>query len=102
MAGENCNGEKSATCDMITNTTPPAPPEWNPAELVAVTMTREEWLGIISWLSYGADWNHARMYWWRECCHDKRVGAETAAKYEAAMLKAESLRQIIEEAIHGE
>lgn len=100
-AAENCSEELSVTCDVINKTTPPPPKEWDPQEAVAVTMTREQWQAAISWLSYGADWNHARMIWWRDCCDDKRFGAEQAATYEAAMRQAENLCKIIEEAVNG-
>lgn len=97
VATENCSEELSATCDVINNTTPPPPKEWDPLEAVAVTLTREQWQTVTSWLSYGADWHHARMTWWRECCDDERVGAETAAKYEQAMRQAENVHALIEE-----
>lgn len=103
LATEDCTEELAAgSCDVIHKTTPPPPKEWDPLEPVAVTMTREEWQSVIAWLSYGADWNHARMTWWRDCCYDRRMGAETAAKYEAEMRKAESLCKIIETATTAE
>lgn len=102
LADENCSQEMSVTCDVITNTTPPPAKEWNPDELVAVTMTAEQWQSATLWLQYAVDWNKARALWWRECCADKRAGAETAARYEASMRKAETLCKIIEEAIYGQ
>lgn len=102
VADESCSEEKSATCDVITNTTPPAPPEWNPAELVAVTMNREQWQAVSIWLQYLIDWHHCRMIWWRDCCDDRRMGAEIAAKHEATIKAHENVLQIIEEATNCE
>jgi hypothetical protein len=102
FAEPTCTEERSATCDVIHNTTPPPPKLWNPQELVAVTMTREQWRAVAAWLAYGEDWNTCRMIWWRDFCDDRKMGAENAAKYKAAALQAENLRQIIEETMAAE
>ena len=62
-------------------------------------MTRGQWHQVMRWLSYGVDWNAARLAWWTMCCDDKELGVETAAKYEEAMRLAESLRKIIEDTL---
>lgn len=99
FASEDCTEElANTTCDVIRNTTPPPPKEWRPQEPVAVTLTREEWQGVVGWIQLCADWNACRMLWWRDCCNDKKMGAETAARYEASMKNAERLCKIIEEA----
>lgn len=99
FAEPTCTEERSATCDVIHKITPPQPKEWNPQELVAVTLNREQWRTITTWLTYLADWHHCRMIWWRDCCDDRHAGARQAKVYEAAMLQAENLRQIIEETL---
>lgn len=101
FANENCSEEMSASCEVITNTTPPATPEWNPAELVTVTLSREQWQDISIWLQYCIDWHGCRMVWWRDCCDDKKMGAEIAAQHETAIKAHENVLQIIEEATHG-
>lgn len=102
LADENCSEEMSATCDVLHNITPPKPKEWNPAELVAVTMTRQQWSDISIWMQYCIDWHKCRLLWYRDCCDDKRVGAEKAAQHEAAVKAHENVLQIIEEVTHGE
>ena len=102
LADDNCTEELATTCDVIHNITPPAPKPWDPQELVSVTMTKEQWTGIMAWLIYGADWNNCRMVWWRDHCDDKKVGAARAKEYEEAMLRAESLRKIIAERLTAE
>lgn len=99
IADETCSEEKSNNCEVLTNTTPPAPPEWNPQELVAVTMTREQWRSVSLWFKYCIDWNHCRMVWWRDCCDDKKAGAEIAAQHDAAIKAYENVLQIIEESV---
>lgn len=102
FAEPTCSEELSATCDVIHNITPTRPKEWNPLEPVAVTLNREQWESITTCLTYLADWHHCRMIWWRECCDDRREGARQAKVYEASMLQAQNLRQIIEETLERE
>lgn len=102
IVDETCSEEKSNSCDVLTNTMPPQPKEWNPAEPVAVTMTRQQWLGISNWIQYCIDWHRCRLVWWRDCCADKKMGAEIAAEHEAAIKACENALQIIEEATHEE
>lgn len=99
-AEENCTEERSENCEVITNTTPPPPKDWNPAELVAIPLTREQWRSISTWLQYCIDWHRCRMVWWVHCCNDKRLGAEVATQHEAAIKAHENVLQIIEEATH--
>lgn len=99
-AGENCSEETSVSCDVISKTKPPQPKGWDPQAAVAVSMTLGQWDTVIAWLKYGADWNHAKMTWWRMCCDDKRAGAETAASYESSMIKAETILAIIEDVLY--
>lgn len=101
LADENCSEEMSANCDVLTNTTPQKPKEWKPDELVAVTMTRQQWQDVSVWMQYCIDWHSCRMLWWRDCCADKRTGAEIAAKHEASIKAQENVLQIIEEATQG-
>lgn len=101
-ADETCSEEKSHSCDVIANTTPPPAPEWDPDRPVTVTMPAKEWQNIIIWLNYAEDWNHARMTCARLFCKDKTMAGELAARYEANMIKAQERRKIIEEAIYGE
>lgn len=100
LADESCSEEKSTGCDVIYTTTPTPPKEWNPQELVAVTMTREQWAGIVGWIQYGIDWHKCRAVWWRDCCDDKRMGAEIAAKHATSVKTGETMLQIIEEATY--
>ena len=99
---DTCSEEKSRNCDVIYNTMPPAPPKWNPDELVAVTMTRKQWRTIENWIQYSIDWHKCRAIWWRDGCADKRMGAEIAAKHAATVKTGETMLQIIDTATHGE
>ena len=52
----------------------------------------------LSLREYASDAN-ANMVWWRDFCNDKRMGAETAARYEASEKAANEARALIEAAI---
>lgn len=99
---ETCSEDKSLTCDVLANTAPKRPKEWNPQEPVPVTLTREQWQDVSGFMKYCADWCHAKMLWWRDFCADKKMGAEKAAKYEADVQKYETLSKVIEEATYAE
>lgn len=76
-------------------------PVYDPQEVIAVplTMTRDQALAFVDYLeSYEAD-NNTSAYWWRHCCDDKRMGAETAARYEQAAARLKEIRELIEKAI---
>ena len=66
---------------------------------VAITLTVEQWTTICNSLQNDADAAHASYIWWRDCCDDKRYGAETAARYKHTVEKLESLRKIVEAAL---
>lgn len=73
--------------------------EYDPQELLTITLTMDQWQMVqLSLREYAGDF-YARMVWWRDFCDDKRMGAETAARYEKTANKAEAVRAQIEAAI---
>lgn len=98
-AQEDCTEERSATCELITNTAPAQPKKWNPQELVAIPLTMEQWRTVLHSLQNDAGSYQASMTWWATCCVDKKMGAETAAKYERSYNKVMDLHKLIEETL---
>jgi len=73
---------------------------YNPQEPVAVTLTREEWQGVLHWLQYGVDYHSCKKYEWLANCADKRMAGEKAAEHEKAAAEAELLCKIIQATLH--
>jgi hypothetical protein len=69
-------------------------------EPVAVALTLEEWRTVLHWLQYGADYHHAKMHEWLANCHDKKLGAATAARHEKESKEAAALHKLIEETLY--
>ncbi len=72
----------------------------DPQELVVITLPWEDWQTVLHWLTYGADYHHAKMQEWMASCVDKRMAATKAAEHEVEAIKAESLAKIIEAALY--
>lgn len=99
FAEPTCTEERSNSCDVIHNITPPPPKRWNPQEPVAVTMTREQWQTVSAYLAFGVDMQHCRMIWCRDFIADKSLAAEKAADHERQMHKLETMLRIVEETL---
>lgn len=72
----------------------------NKQEPVAVALTPEEWSTVLHWLQYGADYHNAKMHEWLANCHDKKLGAATAARHEKESKEAAALHKFIEETLY--
>lgn len=72
---------------------------YDPQEPVAITMTREQWNMVRSAAQYIADVAHGNATWWRLCCADRKMGGETAIRYEEQAAAAENVVRIIEETL---
>lgn len=71
-----------------------------PEEPVAITMTVAEWEAVRHWLTYGADYHHAKSEEWLANCADKELAQQLDEIHKSYAARAESLAKIIEAALH--
>lgn len=71
-----------------------------PQDQVAVTMTAEDWGKVLHSLEDAANSHRARATSWRCSCNDKKMGAETAARYEYGAQDLERLAKNIDSTIY--
>lgn len=96
---EDCTEERSKSCEVINKTEPPQPKKYDPQELVSIPLSWEQWQTVIGSLQNDAGRANANMVWWRDFCDDKRMGAETAAKYERWYRQSTELAERIQETL---
>lgn len=74
---------------------------YDPQELVAVTMTVEQWAAVQSFLQFAENYHAAKRWEWLSTnCKDKKMCEENAAGHETAAAEAESLWKIIEATLY--
>lgn len=71
----------------------------DPQAAVAISLTPAEWNTVRHCLQDIADSHRAMVINWRDFCNDKKVGAETAARYEIAAAELDRLAKIIEDTL---
>lgn len=73
--------------------------EYNPHEQIPIALTREQWDSVCLAIKNAADAAHASFIWWRDFCDDKRLGAETAAKYLRTVEKMDAMAKAIQDVL---
>ena len=73
---------------------------YDPQELVAIPLTRDQWAEVLCSLKNDADKAYGLMIWWRDSCDSQQMGAETAARYERAYKELDALHAAIENILH--
>ena len=67
-----------------------------PEDPVTITLTRDQWHGILTAVQNDADRHYASMTNWLTNCADKVHGSETARSYELAYKRLDELYAVID------
>ena len=73
--------------------------EYDPQEPISVTLPREQWDTVLSWLDYGYGYHDAKK--WECLCNikNKEMAAGQAARHDTEAARAKALHDIIEDTL---